>query len=220
MAGVYTLEGPGLDSYVEYTEYGATKSLLSTPERYGWHGTKQRDANTVGGVTLMGVRLYNPTTGRFLSRDPVAGGNDNTYIYPADPINLEDLDGEFRKWAKKKAKKFKNGVKKAGKAIGRAARSAGKFAVRNCHYVPGAVGLACSAVKMGYHVYKGNYRKASQYAAGLTGSGLAGRGMTRLAGGSKNFKSNRAMRFGRGYAKYTVGQASSAAAGGKRKRRR
>jgi RHS repeat-associated protein len=49
--------------------------------RYGWLGVHQRDTNTVGGMVLMGGRLYNPTTGRFLSIDPVEGGNDNRYTY-------------------------------------------------------------------------------------------------------------------------------------------
>jgi integrase len=42
----------------------------------------------------MGARLYNPNTGRFMSRDPVEGGNDNTFTYPADPANSFDLDGQ------------------------------------------------------------------------------------------------------------------------------
>ncbi|GAA3485813.1 hypothetical protein GCM10018966_103460 [Streptomyces yanii] len=41
----------------------------------------------------MGVRLYNPVTGRFLSTDPVYSGGANAYAYPADPINNFDLDG-------------------------------------------------------------------------------------------------------------------------------
>ena len=42
----------------------------------------------------MGVRLYNPTLGRFLTTDPVVGGNANPYDYcTGDPINCTDLDG-------------------------------------------------------------------------------------------------------------------------------
>jgi RHS repeat-associated protein len=42
----------------------------------------------------MGVRLYNPTTGRFLTTDPEPGGSCNDYDYTcADPVNKEDLDG-------------------------------------------------------------------------------------------------------------------------------
>jgi len=54
----------------------------------------------------MGVRLYNPATGRFLQVDPVYGGNANDYDYcNADPINCTDLDGRFgwRKWLKRAA---------------------------------------------------------------------------------------------------------------------
>ena len=41
----------------------------------------------------MGARGYMPTLGRFLEVDPVEGGNENDYIYPADPVNQSDLDG-------------------------------------------------------------------------------------------------------------------------------
>ncbi|MFF9122916.1 RHS repeat-associated core domain-containing protein [Streptomyces sp. NPDC014889] len=63
------------------------------PARYSWLGAKLRSAETVAGLTLMGSRLYNPVTGRFLSPDPVYGGNANPYVYPADPVNAYDLDG-------------------------------------------------------------------------------------------------------------------------------
>jgi hypothetical protein len=43
----------------------------------------------------MGVRLYTPTLGRFLQTDPVPGGNANTYTYPGDPVNANDLNGKM-----------------------------------------------------------------------------------------------------------------------------
>jgi RHS repeat-associated protein len=74
-------------------EYGAPITGGTTP-RYSWLGAKQRASDTPGGIILMGVRLYNPGTGRFLITDPIYGGNANTYTYPVDPINQYDLSGQ------------------------------------------------------------------------------------------------------------------------------
>lgn len=52
-----------------YSEYGAPRTLAAAPT-YGWLGTHQRCATTLGGLILMGIRLYNPQTGRFLTTDP------------------------------------------------------------------------------------------------------------------------------------------------------
>ncbi|QLQ17326.1 MAG: hypothetical protein HZY73_10345 [Micropruina sp.] len=71
------------------------ETTTSGAARYGWLGTHQRDNSAVGGLTLMGARLYNPTSGRFLSIDPVDAGNDNRYVYPPDPIGKTDLSGLF-----------------------------------------------------------------------------------------------------------------------------
>lgn len=83
-----------LSSYGDYSEFGAPQSGDSPT--YGWLGSKQRSAGDLGGLTLMGVRLYNPATGRFLQTDPVPGGSANDYDYAAqDPVNLLDLDGRM-----------------------------------------------------------------------------------------------------------------------------
>ncbi|MFC1402814.1 MULTISPECIES: RHS repeat-associated core domain-containing protein [Streptacidiphilus] len=67
----------------------------TTATTYGWLGAKQKSSNTPSGLTLMGVRLYNPTTGRFLQIDPVPGGSSNAYEYGGgDPITHFDLDGQ------------------------------------------------------------------------------------------------------------------------------
>lgn len=101
----------------ETTEYGLNRNAPAAgtvQPRYGWLGVHQRDASTIGGLTLMGVRLYAPTLGRFLSVDPVYGGNANAYVYVSDPVSMFDLDGRWG-WGKKLWNKTKKFVKKAAK---------------------------------------------------------------------------------------------------------
>ncbi|MFJ4869629.1 DNRLRE domain-containing protein [Streptomyces sp. NPDC088757] len=64
--------------------------------RYDWLGAHQRSGETATGLALMGVRLYDSATGRFLSVDPVKGGSCNSYDYVCgDPVNMLDLDGRM-----------------------------------------------------------------------------------------------------------------------------
>ncbi|SCG75461.1 RHS repeat-associated core domain-containing protein [Micromonospora rifamycinica] len=86
----------GLSRTSETTEYGTPRNSDDIgKQRYGWLGAKQRAADTPSGMLLMGVRLYNTATGRFLQIDPVYGGSANPYEYcGADPVNCSDLDGK------------------------------------------------------------------------------------------------------------------------------
>jgi len=43
----------------------------------------------------MGARVYNPETNQFTSKDPIKGGNENSYTYPNDPVNGSDFTGLF-----------------------------------------------------------------------------------------------------------------------------
>jgi len=109
---------PGPLTTSRYTEYGQpadpdTTSRTGT-RRYGWLGAHQRAQDTPGGITLMGVRLYNPSLGRFLSVDPVDGGSCNAYEYACgDPVNNVDLDGKAW-WKRKKNWKRAWGFVKVG----------------------------------------------------------------------------------------------------------
>lgn len=87
----------GIDSWNEYYEYGGSRAgtaMGASKLAYGWLGVQQRSADTISGFALMGARLYNSSTGRFSSLDPLSGGNENLYNYPNDPINLTDISGK------------------------------------------------------------------------------------------------------------------------------
>ncbi len=75
-------------------EYGQPLTT-DQPQPYQWLGAAQRSNNGQAGIIQMGARQYNPTTGRFLTLDPVPGGNPNPYTYPVDPVNQYDLNGQF-----------------------------------------------------------------------------------------------------------------------------
>ncbi|WP_020519736.1 RHS repeat domain-containing protein [Catelliglobosispora koreensis] len=123
----------------DYDEFGIPTT--GNAGRYGWLGGKQRSAEALGGVVLMGVRLYAPSLGRFLSVDPVDGGSANAYDYCyADPINCTDLDG---KWS------WKSVVSKVAVVASVAA------------IIPGPIGTAAALVSAGAYAATGNYKQAA-----------------------------------------------------------
>lgn len=120
-------------------------------DRYGWLGGAQRSADALAGVLLMGVRLYDPATGRFWSVDPVPGGNTTAYDYcSGDPVNCTDLDGH---WGF-----FKNLIKKVAKKVAKVAEIVATV-------VPGPIGAAAAAISAGAYAATGNKAKALEMAA-------------------------------------------------------
>lgn len=113
----------GINGWNNYDEYGSVTGTTAATGivNYGWLGAKQR-AVSGASLTLMGVRIYNPTTGQFTSVDPVSGGNANRYTYPSDPINSFDLDGQKRCWRWDWRCQVRKGVKAGFHGYSRARR--------------------------------------------------------------------------------------------------
>jgi hypothetical protein len=93
----------------------------------------------------MGVRLYDPGTGRFWSTDPEPGGNATAYDYcSADPVNCTDLTGRFG---------FKSLLKKVAKVA------------EIVSVIPGPVGAVAAGVSAVSYAATGAKGKALQMAA-------------------------------------------------------
>lgn len=91
-----TTGSTAVTGYSEQTEFGLPRSQTvqdAVAPNYGWLGTNQKAENNPSGLVVMGVRMYNPTTGLFLQSDAVLGGNDGPYVYPSDPVNSADPSG-------------------------------------------------------------------------------------------------------------------------------
>ncbi|WP_431934075.1 RHS repeat-associated core domain-containing protein [Micromonospora sp. RP3T] len=89
--------GTGLAYTSEYDESGRPRNAADAgTRRYGWLGAQGRAADNPGGMVLMGARVYSPGSGRFLSTDPVYGGNANPYEYcSGDGVNCADTSGQW-----------------------------------------------------------------------------------------------------------------------------
>ncbi|MBB1252376.1 DNRLRE domain-containing protein [Streptomyces sp. OF3] len=175
---------------LDYDEYGNPRDGQNAT-RYSWLGAKQRSAETLTGLTLMGVRLYNSRSGQFLSMDPVYGGNATAYNYVyGDPLNKYDLDGRFCVLGKRKgggcrgSRTWNRGTRFAKRhRVGLAAVSAG-FA---CGVITaGAAAAACGVIAgglAGATAKKLGNRRASWGSVGRAGIYGAGVGAIGFSGG-------------------------------------
>ncbi|WP_246097456.1 RHS repeat-associated core domain-containing protein [Streptomyces botrytidirepellens] len=129
-----------------YDEYGVPLTGTSAAT-YGWLGGYQRAAAPPGGSVVMGMRVYTPTTGRFLQPDPVAEGAPSRYAYPSDPVNGSDLDGQRWKkktWLvkKKKAKKLATSLKAGARLLS----AFGRIGITIPSWASRIIGLVLEAV--------------------------------------------------------------------------
>ncbi len=111
---------------LDYDEFGrVTNDSNPGYQPYGFQGGLH-DPET--GLVRFGVRDYDPTTGRFTTRDPIlfSGGQANLYEFvTSDPVNFTDPSGlgpNTGWWdaAKREAGYFRDGVKASGPQVVRA----------------------------------------------------------------------------------------------------
>jgi RHS repeat-associated protein len=97
----FTDQTRSLAQHLEFNPFGMP--LVSDPSvgtdrytKYQWDGG---DALRPFGISLLGARLYDPSAGRFLERDPIISPRSSSQVNPyayahGDPINKADSSGE------------------------------------------------------------------------------------------------------------------------------
>ncbi|MFN3652079.1 MAG: RHS repeat-associated core domain-containing protein [Armatimonadota bacterium] len=81
----------------EYDAFGMTVGGTGLPTPFGFVGGQGYQKDPDSGLMLLGARYYDPSVGRFISRDPMGcgGGDPNLYRYCANnPVAATDPSGE------------------------------------------------------------------------------------------------------------------------------
>jgi RHS repeat-associated protein len=88
------LDSNSVSGWSVYDSFGNPQTSQTNDNliNYSSYGQQERATNATG-LILMGARVYNPETNQFTSKDPIKGGNENSYTYPNDPINGSDFSG-------------------------------------------------------------------------------------------------------------------------------